>query len=518
MTQAPAPKPMSQLIHAIHHNKAKYDSQWFGKGQAVILVEKKHQPDGTVKKSCSIQRDPKVVYHMTAPEHQAAQQHPELSVPIAKCEEYESPVDMLDLHVAKLTGQMALYNETRGPGANRRRRVMHGDRYLHGTDVNITDHYMDKYIEYFARQGTLNTTAPLDMAFADIEVDIIDHRGFPDEYDAPVPISLINYFHARTKTLRQFVLLNTVRENPAIFEFAQNEEYYKAMVYCEVNRAPLVKAKLVTEDDPWERVGELLGLGDGEANPDAVKLVRCEDVHFEFFETELDLILAFMHRVNEVDRPDVLAYWNMSFDINTQLGRLRRLGQDAEEVFTPQDMKAWAMAKYEKDNFNTEPTERNDVFTCTSYTVYLDQMLLYAQLRKQSGKKESYSLDSVLADELKEHKHRYEGSIKDFSYRDFPNFMVYGALDVVPMATLESKTEDIALAYQLSMTTRTRFHKIMKKTICLRNLAAVFYRERGLVLSNNRNRLKERTEGEKFRGAWNIYMGTLNFLNCWKLS
>ena len=41
----------------------------------------------------------------------------------------------------------------------------------------------------------------------------------------------------------------------------------------------------------------------------------------------------------------------------------------------------------------------------------------------------------------------------------------------------------------------------MKKTICLRNLAAVFYRERGLVLSNNRNKLKERTDSEQFKGA-----------------
>lgn len=81
------------------------------------------------------------------------------------------------------------------------------------------------------------------------------------------------------------------------------------------------------------------------------------------------------------------------------------------------------------------------------------------------------------------------------------SFLIYGGIDVVPMAALEARTEDIALAYQLSMMTRTRFHKIMKKTICLRNLAEIFYRERGLALSNNRNRNKERTDSAKFRGA-----------------
>jgi hypothetical protein len=52
------------------------------------------------------------------------------------------------------------------------------------------------------------------------------------------------------------------------------------------------------------------------------------------------------------------------------------------------------------------------------------------------------------------------------------------------------------------MITRTRFHKILKKTTCLRNLAEDFYREQGLALSNNRNKNKERTDSAKFRGAF----------------
>jgi DNA polymerase elongation subunit (family B) len=192
----------------------------------------------------------------------------------------------------------------------------------------------------------------------------------------------------------------------------------------------------------------------------------------------------------------------MCFDANTLMNRLRKLGCDAEYEFTAKDFRPWAYADYNRDTFNTEPTDNGDVFNVACYTIYLDQMLLYAQLRKTSGKKESYSLDHTLRSELKEHKFEYEGSIRDLAYRSFIDFIIYGAIDVVPMAALEEKTEDIALAYQLSMTTRTRFHKIMKKTICLRNLAMCFYRDRGLVLSNNRNRNKERTDTAQFRGAF----------------
>ena len=508
-------KTTHQLIHAVHHGKARYDPKWFGKGQCVLMVEKIRAPDGRVIKRVNPQTDPKVVYMLTHPDFQEEHRLPDLSYPIDKCIQYTSSVGDLDRHVAELTGQMSYFNETRGQGANRRRRLLHDHRWVHGSDVNLVDHYIDKFLEFYGARGETDTTSPLELAFADIEVDPVDHRGFPDEYDAPCPISLIGYFHVPTKTLRQYALRNTVRPNPQIAEFEADLETHRIRILCEANRAPLEKARrdpdnpkvklapLVAPGSDWRIIAAQLGLVEGvDADPDSVAAMRCAEVDIVFFDEEIDLILAFMERVNEIDRPDVLAYWNMGFDINTQLNRLRRLGHDPEEVFTPKDFRPWCLANYNRDNFNTEPTERNDTFDCASYTIYVDQMLLYAQLRKQSGKKESYGLDFTLREELGEHKMEYEGSIRDLSYRDFAGFMTYGALDVVPMATLEEKTEDIALAYQLSMITRTRFHKIMKKTVCLANLARIFYRGKGLVLSNNRNRNKERTEGAKFRGAF----------------
>ena len=515
-----APPRRHQLIHVIHHNKARYDSNWFGKGQAVLIVEKVHLPDGRSVKRVIKQDNPTIVYHLTAPEFQEQHKLPELAYPADKCDEYESSVDEIDRHVAELTGQMSYYNETRGPGANRRRRKLHDHRWLHGSDANLVDQYIDRYMETYAKQGLLDTTTPLELAFADIEVDPVDHVGFPDEFDAPVPVNLITYFHAPSKKLIQFIARYSVRENPLIAEFEENLEMNQLRILAEVNRAPLEKKRkdkedntlppLLPKDTAWDVIVGKLGFAeveddDGnpiEPDPECQAMIRCTEVEFRFFDDEVSLIRAFLEQVNEVDRPDVISWWNMRFDANTLMNRLRKLGCDPEYEFTPKDFRPWVLADYNQDTFNTEPTDNGDVFTVTSYTIWNDQMLLYAQLRKTSGKKESYGLDFTLQSELKESKYEYEGSIRDLAYRDFMSFIIYGAIDVVPMAALEDKTEDIALAYQLSMTTRTRFHKIMKKTICLRNLAAIFYRERGLILSNNRNRNKERTDTAQFRGAF----------------
>lgn len=503
-----------QLINVIHHNKSRYDQQWFGKGQAVLIVEKVHLPDGRTVKKLVKQEAPSIVYRVTAPEFQEAHKMNELAYDMAKCDVFESPLEQVDRHCAELTGQMQFYNDMRGPGANRKRRKIHDHRWLHGSDANVVDSYIDRFMEYY--KANLDTTTPLELAYADIEVDPVDHVGFPDEMDAPVPVNLITYFHAPTKKLTQFVLRNSVFDNPQIREFEEDREMKRMQILAEVNRAPLEKKRKDKKDNdvppiispagqPWENIAGYLGIAevDGiEFNEEAAAAIRCTDLEFRFFDTELELIRAFLHLVNEVDRPDVISWWNMKFDANTLLNRLRRLGCDPEVEFTPKDFRPWCLADYNQDTFNTEPTDNGDVFTVTAYTIYLDQMLLYAQLRKQAGKKESYSLDFTLRSELKEHKYEYEGSIRDLAYSDFTAFMIYGAIDVVPMAALEEKTEDIALAYQLSMTTRTRFHKIMKKTICLRNLAAIFYRDKGLALSNNRNRNKERVDSAQFRGAF----------------
>jgi hypothetical protein len=506
---APAREPVRvvarQLINVLHHQRSRYDERWFGKGEAVLVTEKLTLSDGRKVKNAVIMENPTVRYNLTAPEWRAEHRMPETFYPIDRCVPAESQVRSLFKDIAEATDQMDFFNETRGPGSNRRRQKLHGHRWLHGSDADVTDHYIDRYMEHYAAE--LDVVSPLECAFGDIEVDPIDHNGFPNEFEAPCPITMLTYFHAPSKKLTIFLTRSMSRPNPQIAEFEANQLEMREMLYCEANRAPLERAGLVEPGCDWRRVRGLLLLPDGKM-PDegpeqqAEKLERCRDVEFVFCDTEMEAVLGFLQQVNEIDKPDTFAFWNGCFDLNTMINRLRKAGHDPAEAFTAGAFAKWPYAEYKVDIFNTEPTDSGDAFTAAGYTVWMDQMLSYASLRKQQGKKESYGLDFTLRQELKESKVEFEGSIRDLAYRDYAKFVVYGALDVVPMATLEEKLGDIDLSYRISMLTRTRMHKVMKKTVCLRNLANVFLRERGFAISNNRNRLMERTESEKFRGGF----------------
>ena len=508
---APA-KPTFQLINVVHHSRALFDSEFFGQGEQIFLVEKIRFPDGRVVKRLNRQADPKIKFYLTAPEFQAEQTRLELFYPIEKTLEYEIPVGELQRGIATLTDQMAFWNDTRGPGARRLRRKLHAHRHLHGSDVNLADHYIDKFFERMGTAGVLNTVSPLDKAFADIEVDGVNHVGFPEESQAPCPINLINYFYEPTKTYHAFILRNSVLPNPQIAEFESKASYYRLRVLAEANRAPLEKEtkkkgvvipRAVPIDTPWEEIIAKTGLdgSTGQVDPVCVSRIRCRDVKLHFFDTEAEVIFAFLNQVNEVDRPDTIGWWNMKFDVVTMINRLGKLGFDPQAAFTPKDFGKWAQARYNDDQRATDPAERGDTFDCTSYTIWVDMMLLYAQLRKTSAKKDSYAYEAIISEEIGERKRDLGGSIKDAAYRDFASFIVYGAGDVVPLATLDAHTEDIEMAYQIGCTTRTRFHKVMKKTVCLANLARVFLREQGLVLSNNHNALRDRVDRPKFRGA-----------------
>ena len=118
-----------QLVNVIHHNKSKYDQQWFGRGQCIMFVEKLTISDGRTIKRVTHNTEPTVKFYMTNEEHQASHTHPLLAYPANQCDEYEIPVDKLLQDIATLTDQTAFYRETKGPGSNRRRQALHGHRF-----------------------------------------------------------------------------------------------------------------------------------------------------------------------------------------------------------------------------------------------------------------------------------------------------------------------------------------------------------------------------------------------------
>jgi len=478
-----------QLIHVIHHNKCLYDPKWFKKGNKILIIERLFYDDGTTTKRLNLIEKPEISYYTTL---KNPIQRCELSVELKDCEKQVSVYDTLLKELANITNQTDFYNEVSGEGQNRRRKALHFHKDLHGSDINLGDHYIDKYIEM---TGSLfKSDASLECAYGDIEVDGIEVSGFPEPADALAPINLMSYVYAPTKKLIVRINRQSVRPNPQIKEFEDNNEENLKWIFSEVNRPTLEKAKIIEEGVDWKEIFNII--------KDDKSICRIHEVEIRYFQDELSLIKDFFFMLNEEDRPDVMAFWNISFDLPTIINRLKKLGVEPEDIICPKDFKDFQMCDFQEDTFHQkDPQDKIDITNVSGYTIYLDQMLIYANLRKSEGKKDAYTLDFTLKEELKEEKISHEMSIRDFPYQEFNRFVLYNAMDVCPMMTLEEKTSDIDLVYRLSLLTRTRIHHVLKKTVCLRNFANKFFRDKRLVLSNNRNTNNERSN-ESFKGGF----------------
>lgn len=197
----------------------------------------------------------------------------------------------------------------------------------------------------------------------------------------------------------------------------------------------------------------------------------------------------------------------MKFDALTMINRLKNEFNinDPSTIMCPKEM-PYKNAYYYEDTRAAAIELKGDNFTTSSYTNWIDQMIVYANLRITMGKKESYSLDSVATEEIGHTKIPFEGNetIKNIPWINYKKFFKYNVVDVFLLHLIEEKVGDIDLMYNTAMMTRTRVDKAMRKTISLRNLGNDFYRSNGLIMSNNRNKTYGGSMGksEKYRGAY----------------
>jgi len=232
--------------------------------------------------------------------------------------------------------------------------------------------------------------------------------------------------------------------------------------------------------------------------------ILVNDVDISFYNTEEETIEAFFNKVHVID-PDTISGWNFGFDVKTLMNRLIYLygkGHHGYETMleTVCDKKYFYIKNkdnediyltpfaYYKQNNKLPYVDRMDEFNVLDGTVWIDNMLLYANIRKTQGVKESYSLDAVSNDELGSEKLDYSGyTIKNFPWNNFEMFVKYNIFDVVLLKALEDKNLDIDMLQKLSEVTNTRKYKVFKKTISLKNFVSKFAQEQGFVISNNKN-------------------------------
>lgn len=357
-----------------------------------------------------------------------------------------------------------------GKGMNDKLKKIHLDYRLHGTDVNIEDYYIAKFLEKYP---TEQNDYGLTKFFYDIEVDGSTITGFPEAEMAECQVNIISGCMDMGDYINFYMLTlyYDKEENPSYHDFFSN-------LY---ERVTPIKEKMS------KKAGK--------------------EVKFTIkrFKNEINLIKAFFDIINDL-RPDFVLGWNTHrFDFPYLYNRVLLLtaGTDetVEDIMCPREF-PYKKASYRIDRHKQDACDNASTANVASYSVHIDQMNLYANLRKGKGQLENYNLDTVAEIELDEHKEELETNIKTQHFDNYTKFFEYSAQDTLLLYLLEKKVEDIEMLYAIAMITGTRVEQCLKKTTCLRNLASKFYLKNGRAISNNRSSLKEKTG--KPRGALNI--------------
>lgn len=291
---------------------------------------------------------------------------------------------------------------------------------------------------------------PITKMYLDIEADVI---GL-DEFVKPGerPINAVTLVDEETRTSHTFLLRN--EKNPQIEEFEKNVSKFVEEI----------------EEEFVETYGEL-----------KYEIYMYDEID------EIKMIAHIFHIIHSLER-DFLMIWNMDFDIPYILERIRVLGHDPEEICCHPDF-ARKQARYVMRDDVFEAVSRSHRFDVSSYTTYLDQMVVYAGLRKGSGEIGSLKLNAIGAKELGDKKIDFgeSANFSTFPYDDYWNFVKYNIKDVLLQYGVEEKTKDIETLYLRVYDNATPYDKAFKQTKFIENRGYIEYYQQGLVIGNNIN-------------------------------
>jgi DNA polymerase elongation subunit (family B) len=179
-------------------------------------------------------------------------------------------------------------------------------------------------------------------------------------------------------------------------------------------------------------------------------------------ETELELVDKSFKQLHEW-QPDILAIWNMDFDIPKMIEVCVDAGVDPKWIFSdprvPDEFKSFRYKQGQKKRvsaagkvFPINPANQwHVVYTPASFWI-LDAMCVYRLLRLAKGEERSYALDYILNKVLGIRKLKFkeaDGHIADkwhiFMQTYYKiEYIIYNRFDCISMQELDEKTKDLS--------------------------------------------------------------------------
>ena len=343
--------------------------------------------------------------------------------------------------------------------------------YVYGADYDIRVWYRQKWMEQFDN----DRTKEISKGFMDIEVDTLEAVGMPN----PVynPIDLVTLIDTSTKTSYTFCLIGVECEEKdlnTMFTFDQKKELERREMYAR---------RLEQQEYYSTHVEEL----EREAHKMFDENYPGMEYKFYFYKDERKMLVHLYQLINTL-KLDFIGIWNISFDKPYLIERMKSLGLDPKQVMCHPDFpikECW----FKKDTINFAVKNKADFFHCSSYTIFYDQMIVYAAIRKGQQELRSNKLTYIAEKEIGDEKLDYseDGNIKTLSYNNYLKYILYNIKDVLLQVGIESTTTDLETYYLTSYKNITPYESEFKQTVKLRNVQYQSFISQGLIPGENVN-------------------------------
>lgn len=360
--------------------------------------------------------------------------------------------------------------------------------YVYGADYDIRVWYRMQWLKNYDNDAT----KVLDKGFLDIEVDTMESIGLPTPENDP--IDLVTVIDASHKQSYTFILTGVehIRDEYAVELRKKADEMdlsgrakrrtYDAIEKLEEKNA-LYKSRLEQQKYWTSHKDELIQKAHeafDENYPDM-------NYNFYFYTDERMLIVHVFQLIHKL-KLDMLAAWNIAFDIPYFIERLKVLGMDPVDVMADKDFPV-REAYFKKDRIHFDIKNKSDFVHISSYTIFIDQMVNYAAIRKGGPELRSNRLTYIAKKEIGDEKLDYSdfASIKTLSCKDFLTYILYNIKDVLLQMKIEEVTTDMDTYYFSSYKNVTPYEDIFKQTKMLRNVQYKSFLSQGLIPGENVN-------------------------------
>lgn len=370
---------------------------------------------------------------------------------------------------------------------------LHKYPYVFGSDYSIEAWYRAQWLLNYDNDKPKHLT----KQFLDIEVDGIFVNGFPGPGECP--INMVTLVDEENKACYTFLLDTTplVEEYLKKYENVADPKRIPGLEFLRNNFKPNQIQEFIDDIDNF--IDRLHGAFD--------ETYGRLEYNIFMFKDEKELITNVFKVINSLKR-DFLMIWNMSFDIPFIIERMIKLKMDPAQIMCHPDFKV-KECRFHKDTKNFQVANRGDSFKLSSYTKFMDQMIIYAATRKGQSELRSNKLTSIAKEELGDEKLDYSetANIKTLPYIDYAMGVMYNIKDTLLQLGIERNTNDLDNLYLRSYTNATDYDKVFKQTVFLKSRAYIEYLNQGYIIGNNSNlqygvsEEDKEEEEEKFSGA-----------------